>query len=121
MKLAIFADKERQSFLEPILKPGAVSAGVAECEFYESYDNFIHKLPKSGCDAVIVAHKGAAGMQSVRAAKILLHRVPIIWFSDDSGFVEESFRNGCVYFSAEAITEKILYAALGRCGTKGEF
>ncbi len=86
------------------MKPGAVSAGVAECEFYESYDNFIHKLP-----------------QSVRAAKILLHRVPIIWFSDDSGFAEGSFRNGCVYFSAEAITEKILYAALGRCGTEGEF
>ncbi len=118
MKLAIFADKERQSFLEPILKPDIPN--LLGYEFYESYDSFIQGLPKSRCDAVIVAHKGATGMQSVRAAKILLHRVPIVWFSDDNGFVEESYRVGCAYFSTEIITEELLSTALERCRAKGE-
>ncbi len=118
MKLAIFADKERQGFLEPILGPA--SRELSEYEFFEDYDDFIKGLPNSRCDAVLIAHKGATGMQSVRAAKILLYRVPIIWFSDDNGFVEESYRNGCVYFSTEAITEGLLSTALNKCRSKGE-
>ncbi len=80
-----------------------------------TYDDFIKEVPNSGCNSVIVAHKGATGMQAARAAKILLHRVPIIWFSDDGGFVEESYRIGCAYFSPDTVNEKILSTALGRC------
>ncbi len=118
MKLAVFADKESRSFLEAFLDP--THEKLCGCEFYQSYDSFIQELPGCRCDAVIVAHKGAMGMQSVRAAKILLHRVPVVWFSDDVGFVEESYRLGCAFFSAETVTEKILSAALERCRAKGE-
>ncbi len=120
MKLAIFADKERQNFLEPILKPDALRTALKGYEFYGNYDDFIRELPRSRCDAVIVAHKGATGMQAVRAAKILLFRVPIVWLSDDSAFLEESYNNGCAYFSADPITETLLSAALNRCRAKGE-
>ncbi len=109
MKLVVFADEERQRFLKPIL---SARGGYA---LHDSYDSFIRALPQGPWDAVLVAHKGAAGMQSVRAARILLQRVPVVWFSDDSGFLEESYRMGCVFFSAEAITQDQLWAALARC------
>ncbi len=120
MKLAIFADKERQGVLRPILTPDTGPGALSGYEIYESYDDFIRELPNSRCDAVIIAHKGAAGMQSVRAAKILLCRVPIIWFSDDKGFVEESYRMGCAYFSTDPITKTLLSTALNKCRSKGE-
>ncbi len=112
MKLAIFADDVRKEQLKPLLP-------AEECVYFDSYDDFIMNVPSSGCDTVIVAHKGATGMQGVRAARILLFHIPIVWLSDDNGFVEESYRNGCAYFSAEAITEKLLLTALKRCGNEG--
>ncbi len=118
MRLAVFADEERRGSLELILRSDSVSHSVSE--FYDSYDGFIQGLPQSKCDAVIVAHKGAVGMQSVRAARILLHRVPIVWLSDDNGFVEESYRLGCSYFSTEEISAGLLSSALERCNVKGE-
>ncbi len=115
MKLAIFADRERRQSLEPLLATGGRCPGVSEYAFYESYDDFIKELPRTQCKAVIVAHKGAMGMQGVRAAKLLLYRVPIVWLSDDNGFVEESYRNGCAYFSTGDITKQLLSDALRQC------
>ncbi len=115
MKLAIFADDQRYEQLKNLCGSPGVSGRIEATAFYMTYDDFIRELPHSGCTSVIVAHKGATGMQAVRAAKILMHHIPIVWLSDDSAFVEESYNNGCAYFSAEAITEKLLSSALKRC------
>ncbi len=109
MKLAIFAEPGRQSYLAPLVK------ARAESVFYDDYDRFIRALSQGDWDAVLVAHKGAAGMQSVRAARILLRQVPVAWLTDDGGFVEESYRVGCTFFSAEVITQDLILAALQRC------
>ncbi len=115
MKLAIFTDKQRYEQLRNLCDSPCVVEKVKTTAFYMTYDDFIRELPHSGCNSVIVAHKGAVGMQAVRAAKILLHRVPIVWLSDDSAFLEESYNNGCAYFSADPITENMLQFALKRC------
>ncbi len=111
MKIAIFADSKQpiEAFLQ--------NRGPA-CLYFESYDDFISELPASGCDVVIVARPGAAGMETVRSAKILMPGVKVIWFSDDNGFGPESYRIGCAYFSASPITEERITAALRRCGVR---
>ncbi len=119
MKIAIMVDRERKPLLDPILRSEAFADRASRIDWYDDYDGFIRGLPTSRCDAVIVAHKGATGMQAVRAAKILLFRVPIVWLSDDSAFVEESYNNGCAYFSADPITEKLLTTALKKCEGEG--
>ncbi len=118
MKLAIFADNQRYEQLKDLCDSPGVAERIKATAFYMTYDDFIKELPRSGCNSVIVAHKGAVGMQAVRAAKILLHRVPVVWLSDDSAFLEESYNNGCAYFSAEPINETLLSKALNRCRTK---
>ncbi len=115
MKLAIFADDHRYEQLRDLCESPSVAERIETTDFYMTYDEFLKKLPNSACDSIIVAHRGAVGMLAVRAAKILLHRVPVVWLSDDSAFVEESYKNGCAYFSAEPITEKLLSSALKRC------
>ncbi len=119
MKLAIFADDQRYEQLKDLCGSPGVAGRIEAIAFYMTYDDFIRELPGSGCNSVIVAHKGATGMQAVRAAKILLFRVPIVWLSDDSAFVEESYNNGCAYFSADPITEKLLTTALKKCEGEG--
>ncbi len=108
-------DETRQEQLNMLLQRNGIAERLKTVFFYKSYDDFIVNVPNSTCNAVIIAHKGALGMQGARAAKILLHRVPIVWFSDDCGFVEESYRIGCVYFSPDTITENLLTTALKRC------
>ncbi len=115
MKLAIFADETRAEQLTLLLQTTGIAERLKNVFFYKSYDDFIVNIPNCGCNTVIVAYKGALGMQGARAAKILLHRVPIVWFSDDNGFVEESYRIGCAYFSTDTITENLLNVALKRC------
>ncbi len=115
MKLAVFADRERQACIAEVMSRTDMRKLYALCRYYGDYDEFICKLPRQEWDAVLIAHKGALGMQAVRAAKILLHRIPIAWLSDDAAFVEESYRLGCTYFSADPITENLLSATLDRC------
>ncbi len=112
LKFAIFADSEQRDVLRqqlPRVRP--TDAGI----FYRSYDDFLSGLPDCSCDAVLVAQAGALGMESVRAARILLPTTPLIWLSDDRGFGPESYRAGCSYFSADPITHELLEQALKQC------
>ncbi len=86
-----------------------------ECKFYESYDDFIQGFPKDPIQTVIVARRGADGMECARNAKLMRPDIPIIWLSDDNGFGIESYRIGCAFFSADTLTEDLLIAALKRC------
>ncbi len=115
MTVAIYADEARQKLIEPILNALCERKRLKRFIFYPSYDEFLSGLPKSECTAVIVAGEGASGMESARAAKILLPDVPLVWLSSDKGFGPESYRIGCTYFSYSPITEKIINNALDKC------
>ncbi len=115
MRLAVFADESRYEQMNQLCENADIASRVESVVFYSTYDDFIMNLPRSGCTSVVVAHRGATGMQAVRAAKILMHRVPVVWFSDDSAFVEESYQLKCAFFSPGLITEELLNAALNRC------
>ncbi len=110
MKISVFSDNSKKGMLQEFLKRHS-----KRLVFYDTYDEFISELPGEGSDILIVACDGAHGMESVRAAKILLPDIPLIWFSDDKGFGPESYRVGCTYFSALPITEDILEKAMKRC------
>ncbi len=110
VKISVFANNDKKEMLQELLSPYSI-----EQIFYESYDEFINELPERKSDILIVARDGADGMESVRAAKILLPNTRIIWFSNDQGFGPESYRVGCSYFSALPISAEILARALKRC------
>ncbi len=115
MKIAICADTDRHLELEKLLVSIPLSGGAVSCIAFASYDDFIAGLPDSDCDLIIIAQDGARGMESVRAARILLPELPLVWFSDDKGFGPESYRLGCAYFSAAHITRELFICALQRC------
>ncbi len=110
MKISVYANENKWELLRELLKQY-----TDKLIFYEDYDSFISELPSEGSKVLIVARDGAEGMESVRAAKILLPQIPIIWFSDDNGFGPESYRVGCNYFSALPISEEMLAKAIKRC------
>ncbi len=115
MKLAVWADDSLRHELQVLLMGESLSARVKKPVYYRSYDDFIGNLPQVGCDAIVVACRGAEGMESARAARILLPHTPLIWLSDDRGFGPESYRIGCTYFSASPMTEHLLKTALDKC------
>ncbi len=115
MRIAVYADRPRHTLLQEILQKLIKPDKKIHYLPFEHYDDFISELPASECHVTIVAMDGAGGMESARAAKILLPEVPLIWLSDDRGFGPESYRVGCSYFSAEPITEALLRTALERC------
>ncbi len=115
MKIAVYTDSCRQGLLAPIIQSLAPPGAQQECIFYCNYDEYIENLPRSRCDVTIVALDGAEGMESARAARILLPEVPLIWLSDDNGFGPESYRVGCSYFSAAPITPELIRSALQHC------
>ncbi len=120
MKLAIFADECRHGQISQLCENADIASRIKSIVFYNNYDDFIMNLPRSECNSVIVAHKGAIGMQAARAAKVLMYRVPVVWLSDDSAFVEESYRVKCAFFSPEQITERVMTTALDRCQSEIE-
>ncbi len=115
MTIAIYADQTRMRILEPILNNLRRQISLERFIFYTLYDDFLTELPTIGCDVIIVAQEGAIGMESARAAKILLPSIPLVWLSNDKGFGPESYRIGCTFFSHSPITEKNIFNALDKC------
>ncbi len=116
MKIAVFADNGRRELLHRTITNLRIPGRSPECILYDNYDEFIGGVSGSGCHMMVVARPGAEGMEGVRAARILLPEVPLLWFSDDKGFGPESYRAGCSYFSAEPLTPELLEHACIRFG-----
>lgn len=120
MEIIVFTYSAEIPKLEQLL--AAVSGRLAipiHGKFYHTYDDFIAEFPRDTGQAVLVARRGAEGMESARNAKLIHPAMPLVWFSDDPGFGVESYRIGCVFFSAEAMTEDLLSTALTYCEAKG--
>ncbi len=117
MKIAVFTHREDVLQYEKLLL--ALPTGISEYILYDDYDDFISGFPQDKSCAVIVARRGADGMECARSAKLLKPEIPLIWFSDDKGFGVESYCIGCAYFSAIPVTEELLSAALARCQDGG--
>lgn len=82
---------------------------------FSDYDSFISNLGEGPPELVLVTADGAAGMEGVIAAKSLLKNVPVVWFSNDSGFGAQSYRLGCAYFHPKPVSAEILSAAIAKC------
>ncbi len=115
MKVAIFTHSQDVPRFEQLMAAVDREISAAEYVMYDSYDDFISEFPRQESQALIVARRGADGMESARNAKIMQPHVPLVWLSDDPGFGVESYRIGCSYFSAEPVTQDLLAAALARC------
>ncbi len=115
MLISIFTHREQAERIEELITALPKAELPVACKIYENYDDYITGFPQDNASAVIIARRGADGMESARNAKIMQPNVPLIWFSDDNGFGVESYRIGCAYFSAAPITEEILSTALSRC------
>ncbi len=115
MLISIFTHREQVEGFEKLISALSKAGSPFEYKIYENYDDFITGFPQDNASAVIIARRGADGMESARNAKIMQPNVPLIWFSDDNGFGVESYRIGCAYFSADAVTASLLTVALERC------
>ncbi len=115
MNIAILTDESRAALLDKIIGSFRMTEQNPSCTHFRCYDDFISGLSQSHYGMTIVALDGASGMESARAAKILLPEVPLIWLSDDKAFGPESYRVGCAYFSAAPITQELMRSAFARC------
>ncbi len=120
MKIAILTDESRAAVLKEMIHSFRMLDRTPSCIHFNSYDDFIAGLSERSYHMTIVAQNGAGGMESVRAAKILLPEVPLIWLSDDKAFGPESYRVGCAFFSAAPITPELLRSAFSRCNIQVE-
>lgn len=89
-----------------------------EFDLYESYEGYIKGLQEKVYDAVIVAEDGANGMEGVIAAGSVKKDIPVMWLSDDKGFLAQSFRLGAAYFHQKPISAETLSQALKQCQGK---
>ncbi len=118
MTVTVFTHREKRRMLEQTLSAISTSVYPLDLKIYDSYDDFIASFAydeSSKSQAVIIARRGADGMESARNARLMQPSVPLIWLSDDEGFGIESYRIGCAFFSTEEISEHLLLTALKRC------
>ncbi len=116
LKLTVFTHREEAAEFKELINSLSDSREISlECNYYDNYDDFIRGFPRDESQAVIVARRGADGMECARNARLMCPHIPLIWFSNDKAFGIESYRLGCAFFSAEPITEKTLKTALLRC------
>ncbi len=121
MRITVLTHTGEVHGLEQLISALAGTLGVShDCRFYETYDDFIREFPREASQAVIIARRGADGMECARNARLMRPTVPLVWLSDDAGFGIESYRLGCAFFSAEPISEALLSTALERCRVKGD-
>lgn len=85
---------------------------VSECP---DYDGFVTELSESSPDCIVITVNGAEGMEGVIAARSICEHVPVLWFSDDSGFGVQSYRLGCAYFHQKPVSPQILSVAIAKC------
>lgn len=79
-----------------------------------SYDDYVDEMKRIKPHIVFVYGKGADGMEAVIAARNLHPETAVVWFSDDAGFLSQSYRLGCAYFTAEAVTDEVIKTALAQ-------
>ncbi len=118
MKITVFTHTEQAKDFAAMLTALSRDRALLQYRLFETYDDFIQGFTQEESQAVIVARRGADGMESARNAKLLQPSVPLVWLSDDPGFGVESYRIGCAFFSSEPITESLLKLALRKCNER---
>ena len=116
MKLVLYgAEADQQELLRQLSRLPGCCYRRMQTTAYSDYDSFIAALAQSPPSCVVVAMDGAAGMEAVIAARDVLRSVPVIWFSNDSGFGVQSYRLGCAYFHQKPVSQEVLSTAIAKC------
>ena len=99
-----------------------------ECEVSEQYlkeytiqcfseqEKLVPALMETRPAAVWVIMEKAAGMEGVIAVRRIYPDLPVIWFSNDSGFAPQAYRLHVNYFTLMPINEDKIMTALKKCG-----
>ena len=99
-----------------------------ECEVSEQYlkeyiiqcfseqEELVPALMETRPAAVWVIMEKAAGMEGVIAVRRIYPDLPVIWFSNDSGFAPQAYRLHVNYFTLMPINEDKIMTALKKCG-----
>lgn len=116
MSILIYGSKPDQQHIQNLLQSCATHPlSFAQPVHPQSYDQYIAHLRSQKFRAIFVHECGAAGMESVRAAKLLCPDTPVIWFSDDHLFHQHSKRLSAAYFAVHPICKHHIDAALQCC------
>lgn len=83
--------------------------------FFEQ-ENLIPALMEECPAAVWVLMEKAAGMEGVIAVRRIYPELPIVWFSNDSGFAPQAYRLHVNYFAMLPVGKEKMDAALRKCG-----
>lgn len=113
MNILIYGQTDEQNALESMIENcGPMQYRKIEFSKPTCYDDYLEEMKRIIPQLVFVYVQGANGMEAVIAAKNLHPKAAVIWFSDDVGFLSQSYRLGCSYFSAEPVTHELVMTAL---------
>ena len=105
-----------QSLMDMIRVIAAERMEKVEFFHVSDYDVFRRSLVDNGYDLIIVAEKGARGMEVCIGARKIRPHAPLFWFSDDPLFAAQSYRLSCTYFGQLPVSFHIMENALRRIG-----
>lgn len=108
---------------ETLLRLGAEEfARQAGCEMtWEGFtrrEELLYRMRDGCCDAVVVALRGALGMESVLGVRDINGAVPLIWISDDAVFAMQSYRMRVDMFLQHPVTADQVARAFRVCVEK---
>lgn len=115
MNILIYGQADEQNKLESMIANcGPMQYRKITFSKPECYDHYLNEIRRVTPQLIFVCEYGADGMEAVIAAKNLHPDASVIWFSDDVGFLSQSYRLGCSFFSADPITHELLMTALNK-------
>lgn len=116
MKILIFCEEHRQyEDLTCVIHGSCVGlTTVSHIQWTPTYDEFRRDLVKQAYDLVIVAEKGAMGMEICISTRKVRPNIPLFWFSDDPVFATQSYRLNCTYFGSLPVSVQVMANAFRR-------
>lgn len=89
-----------------------------EVQYLEEQEELIPVLMEECPAAVWVLMENAAGMEGVMAIRRIYPELPVVWFSNDSGFAPQAYRLQVDYFAPVPLNEDKINTALRKCGLR---
>ena len=85
-------------------------------QYFSEQEKLIPALLEKCPAAVWVMMEKAAGMEGVIAVRRIYPNIPVVWFSNDSGFAPQAYRLQVNYFALLPVNEDKINTALRKCG-----
>ena len=115
LNILIYGDeKDKDVVLKMLEASPSISYRQKKYIYHSDYDDYLQALKECEPELIIVIENGEQGRCAVNEALKVEPEVARLWFSDNKGYVTESYDLQCTWFAPKPLKQEILDKALAK-------